>query len=77
MVCGSSLEYLDQTLEMTCTCCQKTGYGHIRCPNGHYLCEECHNKDSLKVIEEIAFGTKFKDPIELTKCDPQNGTDSR
>jgi len=67
MVCGSSLEYLDQTLEMTCTCCQKTGYGHIRCPNGHYLCEECHNKDSLKVIEEIALGTKLNDPIEIAE----------
>ena len=67
MVCGSSLEYLDQTLEMTCACCQKTGYGHIRCPNGHYLCEECHNKDSLKVIEEIALGTKLNDPVEIAE----------
>lgn len=67
MVCGSSLEYLDQTIEMTCTCCQKTDHGHIRCPNGHYLCDACHNKDSLNVIEEIALGTKLKDPVEIAE----------
>jgi hypothetical protein len=67
MVCGSSLEYLDQTIEMTCTYCQKTDHGHIRCPNGHYLCDACHNKDSLIVIEEIALGTKLKDPVEIAE----------
>lgn len=67
MVCGSSLEYFDQALEMTCTYCQKADYGHIRCPHGHYLCEECHNKDSLKVIEDIALDTKLKDPLEIAE----------
>jgi hypothetical protein len=67
MVCGSPLEYLDQTIEMICTYCQKTDQGHIRCPNGHYLCDACHNKDSLNVIEEIALGTKLKDPVEIAE----------
>ena len=67
MVCGAALEYLDQPLEMTCAYCRKTDYGHIRCPNGHYLCEECHNKDSFKVIEEIVFSTQVKDPLEIAE----------
>ena len=67
MVCGSVLEYFAQALEMTCTYCQKADYGHIRCQHGHYLCEECHNKDSLKIIEEIAFDTKLKDPLAIAE----------
>lgn len=67
MVCGTALEYLDQAIEMNCTYCQKADFGHIKCPHGHYLCEECHNKDSLKIIEEIAFDTKLKDPLAIAE----------
>ena len=67
MVCGSSLEYLDEACELTCAACGKADSGHIRCPKGHYLCEECHTRDSRQVIEGIALDTQSKDPCEIAE----------
>ncbi len=64
MVCGSVLEYRDQTLDVTCSYCGKVEHGHIRCPKGHYVCDICHNKDAMRIIEDIAFTTKSRDPFE-------------
>ena len=65
MVCGSGLEYLDQAQEATCSYCGKVEHGHIRCPNGHYTCDLCHNRDAMAVIEDIARTTKSHDPFEI------------
>lgn len=67
MVCGSSLEYLANAQELTCSYCGKVEHGHIRCPKGHYVCDACHNKDAMKVIEDIAFSTKSRDPFEIAE----------
>lgn len=66
MVCGATLEYLEQAQDLTCTYCKKAEHGHIRCPNGHYICDICHNKDAIKIIEDIAFTTQSKDPVEIS-----------
>lgn len=66
MVCGSSLAYLKQAIEVTCSYCGKSEHGHISCPKGHYLCETCHNRDAMKIIEDIALATKSKDPFEIS-----------
>lgn len=67
MVCGSPLEYLEQSLTLSCTYCNKTEHGHIRCPNGHYICDTCHNKGAMQTIEDIAYSTTSKDPIEISE----------
>ncbi len=67
MVCGSSLEYLDEARELTCAYCGKVEHGHIRCPKGHYVCDICHNRDAMRMIEDIAFSTKSKDPFEIAE----------
>lgn len=41
-ICGSTLEYLDSAAPLTCTSCGREDRGHVRCPQGHYLCESCH-----------------------------------
>ena len=67
MVCSSSLEYLEHALDLTCSYCGKVEHGHIRCPNGHYICDVCHNRDALKIIEDIALTTKSRDPFEIAE----------
>jgi hypothetical protein len=66
MVCGSSLAYLEQAVEVTCSYCGKREHGHISCPDGHYVCDACHNRDATKIIEDIALATKSKDPFEIS-----------
>ncbi len=67
MVCGSALEYLEAAQELTCLYCGKVEHGHIRCPGGHYICDICHNRDAMRIIEDIAFTTKSKDPFEIAE----------
>ncbi len=66
MVCGSSLAYLDQARDVTCSYCGKVEQGHIQCPQGHYICDLCHNRDAMAVIEDIARTTTSKDPFEIS-----------
>ena len=42
MVCGSKLTYQTHSTEVTCNYCNKTSLASIFCPEGHYVCEECH-----------------------------------
>jgi hypothetical protein len=65
MVCGSVLEYLDQAQSVKCTYCGKAEHGHIKCPNGHFICEACHNQDAMQIIEDISLTTKSDDPFEI------------
>lgn len=65
MVCGSPLDYLDQTEEMVCTFCGKQEQGNIKCPRGHFVCDTCHNKDAVKIIEDIALTTELTDPFAI------------
>ncbi len=65
MVCGAYLEYLENAQEVVCQYCGKVEHGHIRCPNGHYICDACHNRDAMKIIEDIAFSTKSANPFEI------------
>ena len=66
MVCGSILEYLNEARELTCSYCGKVEHGHIHCPKSHYICDICHNKDAIKIIEHISFTTKSENPFEIS-----------
>ena len=67
MVCGSSLEYLDRARDLDCTYCGKIVQGHIRCPEGHFICDACHTGDAMSMIEAVSFTTKAKDPVQLAE----------
>jgi Family of unknown function (DUF5714)/Predicted metal-binding protein (DUF2284) len=60
------LSYLERAVDVTCSSCGKIEHGHISCPYGHYVCDACHDRDALKVIEEIAFNATSKDPFEIS-----------
>src|SRR3990172_10394537 len=67
MVCGSSLEYLEKGRELDCSYCGRVDQGYIACPQGHYVCNTCHNRDALGAIEEVALTTTLKDPVEIAE----------
>ena len=67
MVCGGTLAYHEKTVDVTCNYCKKPEHGHITCPNGHYICDHCHNQDAMRVIEEIIYTTKSNDPFAIAE----------
>lgn len=67
LFCGAPLQYLERSQEMTCLYCGKKEQGNIKCPDGHYICEACHNSDSMRLIEEIVFTTTSNNPFEISE----------
>jgi hypothetical protein len=66
-VCGLELEYLDRTRDLTCSVCGSKEPGCIRCPQGHYVCERCHNKGLVSVIEDTALNVSSTNPLEIAE----------
>jgi hypothetical protein len=67
MVCGSKLDYLKKAELLACTFCGKKESSHIKCPQGHFLCDACHGKNAMQAIEEITFTTKSTDPAAVAE----------
>ena len=64
VICGASLEYLQQEALMECEICRKKEYSKTRCVNGHYVCNECHMK-GLDAITGICLRETSRDPVVL------------
>ncbi len=67
MVCGTPLEYLTTTKETACTVCGGRVLTHIRCPEGHVLCDACHGREARKTIEDMAAAETCPDPMEIAE----------
>jgi hypothetical protein len=67
MVCGETLAYLEKSVVVTCNYCGKSEHGHITCPNGHYICDHCHNQDAMRTIEDIMFTSESSNPFTIAE----------
>jgi hypothetical protein len=52
---------------MTCIQCGKTEIGNICCPNGHYVCDNCHGEDLFDFIFNEILTTKENDPFTIAE----------
>jgi len=67
MVCGTPLEYLHRTETHMCVYCGTLAQGHVNCPKGHFVCEACHGKDAMQMIESTALSTTLQNPGEIAE----------
>jgi hypothetical protein len=67
MICGEELAYLTTAIPVTCTYCGKAESANIHCPSGHYVCNECHASDSIKIITQFCLSSSSKNPMEMAK----------
>src|SRR4030067_1837760 len=65
MICGKELSYLTAAIPVNCIYCGKQESANIYCPSGHYVCNECHASDSIKVITQLCLSSPSKNPIEM------------
>jgi len=65
MICGEELEYLTAAVPAACVYCGKKESANIHCPSGHYVCNECHASDSIKMITQFCLVTNSKNPMEM------------
>lgn len=67
-ICGKNLIYatkLNDYKNLKCEFCNKLFKTNIYCEDNHYICDTCHSKGPLEVIEEICKTTEIKDPFKL------------
>jgi hypothetical protein len=67
LVCGSALDYLHQSENLVCVYCGAADQGHVKCPEGHFVCETCHRSDAMQMIEGVIFTTELKDPVAIAE----------
>jgi hypothetical protein len=66
IVCGAELVYSpESTFYAECCLCGKDELTSVTCIKGHYVCNECHSKDILELVEEICIKSELSDPTEL------------
>ena len=64
LICGAPLEYLTGDEEMECAVCHKVERSKTRCVNGHYVCNECHEK-GIDSIFGVCLSETSKNPVEI------------
>ncbi|MFW9999318.1 MAG: DUF5714 domain-containing protein [Candidatus Hodarchaeota archaeon] len=67
-ICGNSLIYATKPQDyrdLICEYCGNIFHSNIYCEDGHYICDRCHSKGPLDIIERVYEETKIKDPFEL------------
>lgn len=67
MICGSVLEYVEHGKRLSCAKCGKTEIANVYCPEGHYVCEECHGQGAYELIKEFVTSTLSNDPMEIAE----------
>ncbi|MCL4546244.1 MAG: DUF5714 domain-containing protein [Deltaproteobacteria bacterium] len=67
LICGSKLQYLQSSKELTCFYCGKKEKSNIVCANdeSHYVCDDCHNISSISYIKEYVIDTAAENPFEI------------
>ena len=65
LLCGSPLTYLNQETAARCVYCQKVEFANALCRQGHYVCDACHSRDALQVIEHLLLTSKETDMLAL------------
>ncbi|KCZ72752.1 hypothetical protein ANME2D_01186 [Candidatus Methanoperedens nitroreducens] len=67
MICGEELAYLTAAIGATCTYCGRAESANIHCPSGHYVCNECHARDSIQIITRFCQNSGSTNPMEMAK----------
>jgi len=45
--------------------CGRRERAYVKCPEGHYICESCHNKEARSLIETFLLTTKLTNPFAI------------
>lgn len=72
LICGKPLVYFDDAKEMECSICHRTFENNASCEDGHYVCDECHGKKGIEVIEKMCRESVEKNPIALMQSVMEN-----
>lgn len=65
MLCGAPLEYLVAGKIVNCSCCGKGFTTYVACPDGHHVCDACHNDSAIGLTKQVCSSTDSTNPTEI------------
>ena len=66
-VCGKPLIYGSESAPGTCYFCGVEAQSNIYCPDGHYICDECHSRDAIEVLRRVVESRSSSDPQRIAE----------
>jgi hypothetical protein len=64
-ICGLPLIYGGESVPMRCVFCGQTYSALIRCPQGHYICDACHQREAVDILRQVIVSSVCTNPIEI------------
>ncbi|HET97205.1 MAG TPA: methyltransferase domain-containing protein [Desulfurivibrio alkaliphilus] len=65
LVCGGEIVYDRDQREYSCYYCGGRKQSNAACAQGHYICDDCHQRDGLSAIRVICAETREQDMLAL------------
>lgn len=65
MVCGREISYLAEEKKAACYYCGGVRQINALCAQGHYICDDCHQRDGLNAIRVICGESREEDMLAL------------
>ncbi len=64
-VCSKPLIYGTEEVTTRCDFCGREFKALIYCPEGHYVCDACHSRDSLEILRDVLHSTTSANPADI------------
>lgn len=65
VVCGKELVYTQINETIKCYYCKKISDSHVKCPDNHFVCDECHSADANELIAKHCIITLLENPFDI------------
>ncbi|MDY6892539.1 MAG: DUF5714 domain-containing protein [Chloroflexota bacterium] len=66
-ICGTPLVYGTESNDLCCVFCGETHSAAIYCPEGHYICDSCHEQEALEILGQVLRSTTSMNPVEIVE----------
>lgn len=64
VLCGKPLRYEQEGREYTCAICGRKQVANIICPDGHFVCDDCHGTGYMRAAASLR-ESRGQDPLQL------------
>lgn len=64
-ICGEELLYEQEFTQKGCVYCGGTQDSNVECPQGHFICDDCHRATAIELIEKYCNQSQLTDPMEM------------
>ncbi|MCL4535479.1 MAG: DUF5714 domain-containing protein [Bacteroidetes bacterium] len=64
-VCGVPLIYTTDPVSLRCSFCGAESSTLIYCPEGHYICDACHEREALDVLRKVLESSTSTSPADI------------